>query len=401
MAFARLSYVVLLVFYLNFSCSFTTPACRYEPSFTSSQLRQTEEEDAIIVSPSPQEVSKDLRWYRNRAALTEHILREKMSDLELLQQKLTVLQDVVVRVKRQADGAKDQSSQWQDSYESEVKVRVEAEERTNSLRRELDQTRSELLRQKQRYEADLADVKLLLLNQQKQFANERERMQENEAKARLQMKSLQAEMLEIDQSLEMTQQELFRLKNSASSQEQDLKAALDEELQKRSQMKSELAEVREERDTVIKKLQSLELEMKDSMEIASASVAAADRREGKLRSELSSAMQELRELKSHTDELQATQNVSETGVLPESVEVQLREEIDALEEQIRALKLTHTVQLRSEMRKAKEEIEELEDQFEEQIRQARRANVESREAASEPGATQRLWHRVKNQFRRR
>jgi len=391
----------------------------------------------------------DLRRYQNRAALTEAVLKEKVDELALTERKLTVLEDVVRKLKaknektRQSDvtAAKDLEAR----YKEEMRLRRETIEKFEVVRREWDAERSEFEKKIGNYETQVGEIRRELEEERRErrlnaTAEEelllRQKKEDEAAEAaaaayETRIKALQNEMLELDELLEKSQQQV-------SDRERELREERDEYQKQLQTQQSKVATLVRERDDALNQLKEEKQKVvspaafEESMEIAKASVAASERRESELRSQVErlaeenailktnltafrSELESLKKRKAETLENRQRQYEELLNKTSNMKDIEsLEQEVRGLNEQIRALKLSHAAQLRGERKTARDELAEVEREYEErlarlsvsQIKDGEGSNSSSGSARSRTTTRQavrksarKLWERLKRPFR--
>jgi chromosome segregation ATPase len=102
-----------------------------------------------------------------------------------------------------------------------------------------------------------------------------------QAQAQAQIQALQNQILDMDDALETTQQNLMTVQDDSRVQEEDMRAALVREQRRVEHVREELRAVEATRDE-LQELQNQTQAWEESTEIAKAAVAAAARREAVL-----------------------------------------------------------------------------------------------------------------------
>ena len=256
--------------------------------------------------------NEEVERYRNRAALTESVLKEKMQEMKLLRNKVEVLQDVVKKLqKRQQNATSLKQEELISQWRQEETKRIEAELQIKRLQTELNHTKSELNKQATQHSEIIQELK-------KEHGRDRQAWKEQEREFRDRgrvvqdkIRALQKEVLDIDQSLEMTQGELMRVQKILASREDELRTLSSEEDRKRKVLEEKLETILREKNSLQCKFDELaagEEERKESVAIASAAVRAAEKREAKLRQELETLQQKLDQLEAKYEEVAADSN---------------------------------------------------------------------------------------------
>jgi chromosome segregation ATPase len=379
----------------------------------SSSSEEVNDDDEHAVAAAAAE-TYDLQRYRNRAALAERVLRDKVAEGELLRGKLAVLQQVVKQL--QAGGVRVAAAHNETivQLESEQQRIVTEWQQTVSVQtREWNQTRAVLELQTVQYQDELTKLQEQYRDENSEWERERQLQQHKDSKVQ---KALRKEVLDIDQALETLQQELMAEQNSSKLQEQEMRAALVKEQKKVEHLREELQAAEATRSEALQELENQTQDWEESTEIAKAAVAAAARREALLLQDLQDlktnytrVQTENDGLKKHMDELVLLQRDSPPAsggtvdVNESKSESRLRLEVDALQEQIRSLRSMHAAQLRMDQKQAEEKLAQLQAQYEEKMER-----IEQRQRKSSIGTTlvdsssnRSFWQRLKRPFRKR
>ena len=385
-------------------------------SSSASDEVEDEEEYTVVATLSSSSAaataeSYDLQRYRNRAALAERVLREKVAEGELLRGKLAVLQQVVKQL--QAGTVRGAAAH------NETIVQLESEQQR--LAEEWQQTVAVQKREWDALELQTVQYQDELTKLQEQFRDEKslwerefELQQGKDRKVENRVQALRKEVLDMDQALETTQQELMTAQNTSKQQEEEIRAALVKEQKRVGRLQEELRAAEDTRSEALEKLHSQTQDWEESTEIAKAAVAAAARREALLVQDLQDlntnytrVQTENGDLKEQMDELVLPQQDSPpaSGGTVNGSESGLRIEVDGLQEQIQSLRFTHAAQLRMDQKKAQEELAQLQAQYEEKmerIEQSQRisSNGTTTYDSSRPPSSRSFWQRLKRPFRK-
>jgi DNA repair exonuclease SbcCD ATPase subunit len=392
-------------------------------SSSSEEAAEDDDEHAVATTKSSSAAdanaeSYDLQRYRNRAALAERVLREKVGEGELLRGKLGILQHVVKQLQAGAvQGAAAQNETIVQLESEQQRLGKEWRQSIAVQTREWNQTRAALEAQTRQYQDDLTKLQEQYRVQKSDGERERQLQQDKDRKVQNRVQALRKEVLDMDQALETTQQELMTTQNTSKLQEQEMRAALVKEEKRVGRLREELEAAETSRKEALKELQNQTQDWEESTEIAKAAVAAAARREAFLSQDL----QELKtnytrvqiendDLKRQMDELVLLQQDSPpapdgTVDISES-ESRLRLEVDELQEQIRSLRSTHAAQLRMDQKTAQEKMAQLQEQCEDKVER-----IEQRQGDNSSGTTlvdgslspsvRSVWQRLKRRFRKR
>ena len=222
----------------------------------------------------------DVERFRNRAALTQSVLKEKVEEVKLLKSKVMVLQNVVQRLR--TDSERELEKQRSNSQE---KLNASAEV-LESLRGEFNKTKQLLEDQAQQQskviqslEADLAQQKLDLSAKVDVERNKNRKLGD-------QIKALQKEVLDMDQTLETTQGELQKMQRRLVAREDEIRSQAESQERKRNSLESKIQELEKELENAVASATKAEELRQESIQIATAAVEAATQREIALKSEL-------------------------------------------------------------------------------------------------------------------
>jgi DNA repair exonuclease SbcCD ATPase subunit len=374
--------------------------------------------------------SYDLQRYRNRAALAERVLREKVAEGELLRGKLAVLQQVVKQLQAGTVRGAAEFNETIVQLESEQqRLSTEWQQTIAVQRKEWNQTRASLELKTVQYQEELTKLQEQYRDEKSAWERELQLQQGKDRKVELRVQALRREVLDMDQALETTQQELMTAQNTSKLQEEEMRAALVREQKRVGRLQEELQAAEETRSEALEKLQNQTQDWEESTEIAKAAVAAAARREAfvlqdlqDLNSNYTRVQTENDALKKQMDELVLLQRASPpaagTTVDVRESESGLGIEVDELQDQIRSLRSTHAAQLRSDQQKAQEELAQMQAQHEdkmERIEESQRMSSNGTTTddsfrppsegttindSSQPPSIRSFWQRLKRPFRK-
>jgi hypothetical protein len=352
--------------------------------------------------------SYDLQRYRNRAALAERVLREKVAEGELLRGKLAVLQQVVKQLQVGTVRGAAEFNETIVQLESEQQRLAEEWEQTVAVqRREWNQTRAALELQTVQYQDDLTKLQEQYRDEKSAWERELQLQQGKDRKVENRVQALRREVLDMDQALETTQQELMTAQNTSKLQEEEMRAALVKEQKRVGRLRQELRAAEDTRSEALEKLQNQTQDWEESTEIAKAAVAAAARREALLVQDLQDLNSNYDDLMKQMDKLVLLQQDSPptSGATVDVSKSESGLRIEVLQEQIRSLRSSHAAQLRMDQKKAQEELAQLQAQYEdkmERIEQSQRksSNGTTIDDSSRPPSSRSFWQRLKRPFRR-
>jgi chromosome segregation ATPase len=255
--------------------------------------------------------NQNVQRYRNRAALTESVLTQKIQEMELLQSKVAVLQDVVKRLQSGKERAAESESvreavlalQWEQAEETK---RMQAELQIEQLTLELNCTRAEIKTQATRHAEVVDTLQKDHGRDRRAWKDEERHFRERDQVVQNKIRALQKEVLDMDQSLETTQEELMRVQQRLASREDELRTLETGERRKRKALEEKLEATLVENEELHSKLEdqlASEEARRESIDIASAAVRAADMRESKLRQELETLRDQLIQLETQKEDI--------------------------------------------------------------------------------------------------
>lgn len=267
-------------------------------SFRSTRLR------ARLACTSSNQQEEEVERYRNRAALTESVLKEKMQEMKLLKGKVNILQDVVKKLKTSQSSPTNiihQQEELTAKWREEETKRIQANEEIKYLQRQLNQTKAELAMQATQHEKSIQELHDKHQGDRRAWKQQQMQHQKEEKEMKSKLHALQKEVLDIDQSLETTQGELQTVQKRLAAREDELRSLVSKQDKKQQALEQKLQTILEEKDDVQKRLDEQlqgEQERRESIQIASAAVKAAEAREANLRDELEVLQQKFEQLKS-------------------------------------------------------------------------------------------------------
>jgi hypothetical protein len=247
-----------------------------------SRIRSTEAEE-----------NQNVQRYRNRAALTESILKEKMQEMKLIRSKVEVLQDVVKKLQsskeKVAEHASVREMELTSRWKDEETKRIQADLQIKQLKLELNRTRTELMTQATRHTELMDNLTKEHGKARRAWKDEERQFRERDQVVQNKIRALQKEVLDIDQSLETTQGELMRMQQILASREDELRTLAINEGRKYKALEEKLEAALVENKSLQSKLDDYlasEEARRESIDIACAAVRAAEKREATLREEL-------------------------------------------------------------------------------------------------------------------
>lgn len=351
----------------------------------------------------------EIQRFKSRAALAEHVLKEKVQDLKLLKKKLVVLQDVVQRLKQSQTKEKIQWQQqanetttveWRDKWQEEEKKRIDVEMSLRKLQEDLNTTRWELQVQRNHFETSLEQLQDSYDRDRKQWQREIRLQQDQEKKVQLEIAALQKEVLDMDQSLESAQNELAKLQQGNQLRVNQLEQSLQEQQRKCIELKRQLDIALSEQQKMKSEMDQLSASAKESILVATSSVQAAERREKALQVQVEALQQQIQTLamqeKNQQDQAEAetvsTEGKTQTTNEQKEQLLKLQSEVERLENQLRMERLTAAAQKRIDQRQFREALTQQRDQYEIKLRW---------NAIQDSPRTRSLWHRLRSRFPKR
>lgn len=300
------------------SVSFTTA---FQP--TLNRPKVSTPNGAIGLQLSPKE-DYDIERYRNRSALTESVLKEKVQEVRLLKVKVNILQNVV----KTMQATQKHASGIAASTETELMAKLQAQEHQRdvlmkemvSLQQELIKAKSDIETQAQQH---ITLVQQLKSNFDKQRRDHQQQLsQQQQELSQLnqnKIKALQQEVFDLDQSLEKTQSEFKKLNRQLADREDDLRNIQRLNERKKEDFQQRLNETIMEKENAIKNQTLTEASRVESLEIASAAVNAAEKRELALQKQLNDLQAKYDTLLNQKNTVADVPNVDD-GVLQRKVE---------------------------------------------------------------------------------
>ena len=312
------------------------------------------------------------------------------TDLEVAEAKLEILQGVVLELKADKDSA---VAEWKQKTVKAESARKDSLKSIKNLEKELSEAKMKWWGDKQQFEKKVENLLAERGVEGERTAKEIQKRKDSETRLRHKINSMQGEIDQMDGevlSLKNIRDDLAtKLRDSQENEAQ----VLAKEREKTTNLREELRSIRRERDDALDLLDEMKKSQEandEAIEIARSSVAAAERREAAVKSQYSdlrseyeftkAAMNELEEniqsLKADNARLIAeleavtTQNTGRS-----EVEVELEQEVEALNDQIVSLKQVHGAKLRAEQRAADKRLAEMQEKYHQQMQQVRMAAI--------------------------
>ena len=229
--------------------------------------------------------------YQNRAALTEILLKEKVQEVKLLKGKVSILQDVVKKLqlsqKNSSDTLSSTNTEWKEQLQNQEQQRDTLMKQVEILQKELAKTKNDMETQAQEQSTLVQQLKSNLVklrrdHQQQLSQQQQELSQLNQNK----MKALQQEVLDLDQLLETTQSELKKINRQLAHRDDNIRNIQRDDERKQELFQRTLNDMLILKEAAIENMTMAEAQRAESIEIASAAVHAAEKRELAVRKEL-------------------------------------------------------------------------------------------------------------------
>eukprot|EP00545_Synedropsis_sp_CCMP1620_P007295 CAMPEP_0119025376 /NCGR_PEP_ID=MMETSP1176-20130426/33634_1 /TAXON_ID=265551 /ORGANISM="Synedropsis recta cf, Strain CCMP1620" /LENGTH=410 /DNA_ID=CAMNT_0006980907 /DNA_START=1 /DNA_END=1233 /DNA_ORIENTATION=- len=245
---------------------------------------------------SREQSEEDVERYRNRATLTQSILKEKVDEVKLLKNKILLMQDVVTRLKTES-----KRELGRKLGDQEVKHGGVLE----ALQSALESTKSLLEVQTQQHAQVVKDLQADISKQE--YASAQNDEQESRAKKKIdnQIKALQKEVLDMDEDFETTQGELQKVQRRLVAREDEIRSKEVSAERKRKSLEKKVKELEAEQQSALSDSTSAEELRQESLEIANASVQAAAKREELLKRELDDLKESVTTLKEENEQLES------------------------------------------------------------------------------------------------
>ena len=331
--------------------------------------------------------------YQNRAALTEILLKEKVQEAKLLNGKVSILQDVVKKLQVAQNNSSDTLAStlatWKEQLQNQEQQRDALTKQVEILQKNLSKSKSDIETQAQEQSALVQQLKSNLVqlrrDHQLQLSQQQQELSQlNHNK----MKALQQEVLDLDQSLETTQSELKKINRQLALRDEEFRNIQHDNDRKQELFQQALNVMLISKEAAIKNMTIMEAQRAESIEIASAAVHAAEKRELAVR-------QELDELNA---KYEALWNERKGGSSDETLilnDGDLRRQVEDLKYNLQKERL-----LNESNRKVHQERFEVELQVErDKIKRLQHQNQTVRTSGMNDRAL-RLWNRLLSPFRR-
>jgi hypothetical protein len=356
---------------------------------------------SLMLSKQESEDQYTVERYKNRATLTQSILKEKVGEVKLLKSKIMILQDVVGRL--QTESKRELGRRLEDKEVKHSKVLQE-------LQSKLDSTQSLLEAQAQEHSQVVKEFEADITKQQADAAKNQDQEARGTKRLGNRVKALQNEVLDMDQALETTQGELQKVQRRLVAREDEIRLKGLSEERKRKSLEAKVKELEEERESALSKSTLAEELRQESLEIANASVQAAAKREEILQQELNElkeSMSILGEEKAQLEALPASGKKGQglTGALApkgDQGSTLLYEKNVQLEDKLEKQRLASDIIRKMEQERFDATLQAERRKHEEDLRRLQmRLQRKSEAIGVGEGGLKRIWKRIRPKGRRR
>jgi DNA repair exonuclease SbcCD ATPase subunit len=374
------------------SVSFTTA---FQP--TLNRPKVSTPNGAIGLQLSPKE-DYDIERYRNRSALTESVLKEKVQEVRLLKVKVDILQNVV----KTMQATQKHASGIAASTETELMAKLQAQEHQRDvLMKEMGALQQELIKAKSDIETQ-AQQHITLVQQLKSNFDKQRRDHQQQLSQQQQelsqlnqnkIKALQQEVFDLDQSLEKTQSEFKKLNRQLADREDDLRNIQRLNERKKEDFQQRLNETIMEKENAIKNQTLTEASRVESLEIASAAVNAAEKRELALQKQLNDLQAKHDTLLNQKNTVADVPNVDD-GVLQRKVE--------DLQARLQSERVLGASRQKMDQQRFEAMLDAERAKYEEKLKKLQMQDI--KRVGDTPVTNDRigrLWSRIRSPFRRR
>lgn len=315
----------------------------------------------------------DMERFRNRAELMQSILNEKVQEVKLLRNKMFVLQDVVSRLQSQARGELEKQANELEGKYSVILA---------SLREEFNSTKRSLEEQAQQQAMIIQTLQDELAKQNLDSTENVEIERQENRKLGNQVKALRKEVLDMDQTLEFTQGELQKVQKQLAARETEFRLLQDKENRRVVALEAKITRSEKELQSALMNSTRSEVLRQESVEIATAAVLAAEKRELELKGKLENLETTILLLQ---EEKELLQSQLDQG-LADSI---LKSKVIKLEKRLLEEKLSHDIKLKVETEHFENELQAERKKHEEEI-QLLRMQLSQRGQALPVGLISRL-----------
>lgn len=363
--------------------------------------------------PAEEESSKalvaeeaELQRYQNRAALSQRVLRDKISEGDLLRKKLRLLQDVVIQRRQASVKEATMHNRTVGELQAAQQNLQQELQQMQVLAQEWNQSSVILEVPTQKARAQVEELREVREREKEEWSR-RSRTQEDQAEEyQSWIRALQQEVLDGDQSLESTQQDMINLQKQDKIEREKKRVDMLQERQKSARLEKELQTLQVQTQIALQQLQNQTDALHESTAIATAAVSAAERREATmglqwqdLQSNFTQLQDENNSLKQQLAGSPSTPVGSNDAAIRE--QEKFRQEIDGLQEQLRSLRSKNSAEQRMNQKKAQEELDNLRAEYELKLDILRQRQRRPSGDPPPTSSTKRLWQRLRRPFQRR
>lgn len=323
--------------------------------------------------------------------------------LQLSNAKLQILEGVVKEVTARMN---EQKAEWKERYSTITTANNEARERLRDLQRSWDESKQDWRDEANRYERKVTELRNEVERLQFQITDDNRKYQELEARLRKKVDVLKGDLKKMDEEMIAMERRLSDVTDELTRNQGQSMQALDRERERVATLEEDLFLSNKERSDALALLNDLKRVREtdaEAVEIAQAAVAAAERREAKIRAnyeilstENYGLQQQLVERDIRMKSLEA-----EKGKLEEQdrlssgrsseAETILRSEVKNLEDQIAYMRMAHESRLREERLMSENQASKLEAKYYRQMQDFRKASLGMASSRTKRG----FWKRIR------
>jgi len=323
--------------------------------------------------------------FRNRAELTQMTLKEKVQQIVLLNNKVAVLQDVVTRVKRKL----------KEEFEEKLKMK------DDEHKQKFSHVEKEYNKAQELFKAEIAEQRKVIKNLRADLEVEKRESQrvlvavsKTELKLGDQIKALKSEVLDMDQALQSAQSKVKQLEQLLAAREDKIRD------QKASVEKMKII-VEKEAEVLKKKLQVAlsdseiaEKDRRESLEIATAAIKAAEKREKKLSQKVEDLNGEIATMR-----VRESQNRSENEI--DKSQMNMKEELSRLKQELVNEKIANAAKRKTEQGRFEAKLSAERQLHLEELKtlQSKLQDKKEPQETAKPGRIRRTWKSFKRIFK--
>lgn len=326
----------------------------------------------------------DVERFRNRATLTQSVLKEKVEEVKLLKSKVLILQNLVQRLGTESERELEKQLKEKEKHNAEV---------LESLRGEFNKTKQLLEEQAQQQAKMIQTLEGDLAQQKKELSAEVEVKTNINRKLGDQIKALQKEVFDMDQTLETTQGELQTMQRRLVAREDEIRYQDEAHQRKRKSLESRVKELELDRQYAVENATQTEELRQESIQIATAAVEAAAQREVALNCQLEA-------LKTQVLTLQEEKAMLQTQLGDGIADSELKEKISKLEKTIVEEKLANDVRRKVAQEEFEIQLQTERKVYEEELNRLRtRLNKQRTDAPATANMSRRLrklWQHLRS-----